>query len=60
MIVPKPNTVYTSQDQEFVVKAVYTPNEEHDPWIEYANSLTLETYTCRLEAFLARFRPLTI
>lgn len=59
MIVPKPHTVYTSQDREFVVKAVYTPNEDADPWIEYQNRLTLETYTCRLEAFLTRFRPLT-
>ena len=37
--------------------AVYNPNEEQDPWVEFANRLTGQRYTCRQEAFLARYQP---
>ena len=39
----------------FRERARYNPNEEDDLWIEYENELTKQIYTCRLEAFLARF-----
>lgn len=42
----------------FIVTAVYNPNEEPDPWVSYYNSKTKQEYTCRLEAFEARFFPL--
>jgi hypothetical protein len=42
---------------KFKVVAVYNPNEEDDLWIEYKNASTSQAYTCRLEAFLARFAP---
>lgn len=35
----------------FKIKAVYNPNEEPDPWVEYYNTQTLNTYSCRVEAF---------
>jgi hypothetical protein len=40
--------------KEFTVLAVYNPNEEQDPWVEYQDQAGKE-YTCRLEAFTARF-----
>lgn len=42
----------------FKVVARYNPNEENDPWVKYFNIKTNQEYTCRLEAFLARFSPL--
>jgi hypothetical protein len=44
---------------EFVVLAVYNPNEEPDPWVRYENIQTEQEYTCRLEAFQSRFRLIT-
>jgi hypothetical protein len=50
---------YTSSDHmQFKVIATYSPNEDNDTWVEYANVLTNQVYTCRLEAFLSRFRPI--
>jgi len=43
--------------QEFEVMAVWNPNEEPDPWVRYRDITTDREYTCRLEAFEARFRP---
>ena len=43
--------------EEFTVLAIWNPNEEQDPWIKYRNQDDRE-YTCRLEAFCARFNPL--
>lgn len=42
----------------FQVVAKYNPNEENDPWVKYYNINTNQEYTCRLEAFLARFMPI--
>ena len=42
----------------FKVIAKYVPNEEPDTWVKYMNEYTREEYTCRLEAFLARFSPI--
>lgn len=53
---PKTGDQYRGTDsEEFVVRALYTPNEEPDQWIEYASCRTQIAYSCRLEAFLARF-----
>jgi triacylglycerol esterase/lipase EstA (alpha/beta hydrolase family) len=43
------------QGNKFRVIAKYNPNEENDPWVQYINEKTKQEYTCRLEAFLARF-----
>ena len=43
--------------EEFTILAIWNPNEESDPWVRYRNQDDTE-YTCRLEAFLARFTPL--
>ena len=42
----------------FKVIAKYNPNEENDPWVSYINESTKQEYSCRLEAFLARFSPI--
>jgi len=47
--------LWRTTDKEFRVIARYCPNEDTDTWIEYENYKTKERYTCRLEAFLARF-----
>lgn len=39
------------------VIAEYNPNEEQDPWVEFENIDTRQRYTCRKEAFLARYTP---
>jgi hypothetical protein len=43
--------------EEFTIEAVWNPNEEQDPWVKYTRQDGKE-YTCRLEAFKARFTPL--
>ena len=49
-------TLYTSPDaRTFEVIERYQRDE--DLWIRYRNQTTLQEYTCRLEAFLARFSP---
>lgn len=47
-----------NEGQTFKVTAVYNPNEENDPWVSYYNEKTLQEYSCRQEAFLARFNPI--
>lgn len=47
----------TADNTVFKVIARYTPNEDNDPWIEYENTTTQARYTCREEAFRARFTP---
>ena len=47
-----------TQGNTFKVTALYNPNEENDPWVTYYNESTLQEYSCRQEAFLARFHPL--
>lgn len=50
---------YTSSDgKEFEIVAVYCPNEEPDTWVKYRNKATQQEYTCRKEAFDARFTEL--
>jgi hypothetical protein len=46
--------LWRTHDKEFRVIARYN-TEDNDPWIEYENYKTKERYTCRLEAFEARF-----
>jgi len=47
-----------SNGSTFKVTAIYNPNEENDPWVEYYNEQTKQEYTCRQEAFLHRFAPI--
>jgi len=47
----------SSTREEFTVIAVWNPNEELDPWVQYRNQDNKE-FTCRLEAFVSRFSPL--
>lgn len=42
---------------KMTVLAIYNPNEEQDPWVEFENKETKQTYTCRLEAFKLRYTP---
>lgn len=42
--------------QEFELLAIWSPNEEPDPWARYRNILEDREYTCRLAAFQSRFR----
>jgi hypothetical protein len=51
----KPNLYGTSDGKKFDLIAVYCPNEENDPWVQYVNVETKQEYTCRKEAFEARF-----
>ena len=48
----------TTSREEFTILAIWNPNEEHDPWVKYCNQDNSE-FSCRLEAFLHRFSPLT-
>lgn len=51
-------TRFSSSDGKiFKVIAKYNPNEENDPWVSYINEQTKQEYSCRMEAFLARFHP---
>ena len=48
-----------SDGNTFKVVVTYNPNEENDPWVMYVNETTKQEYNCRLEAFLARFSPIS-
>lgn len=53
---PRQGDLYAGSDsEEFEVKALFSQNEEPDTWISYASRRTHVEYSCRLEAFLARF-----
>lgn len=52
-----PSRWLSSEHLEFTLIAIYNPNEEQDPWAQYKNTRTGQEYTCRLEAFEARFTP---
>lgn len=55
----KLNDLYSGNNgSTFKIKAIFNPNEENDPWVEYFNTDTLQEYSCRQEAFLLRFSPL--
>jgi hypothetical protein len=47
---------YSGMDRVFEITAL--PVVDNDQWVEYFNENTKQTYSCRLEAFLARFNPL--
>ena len=48
--------LYRSTDgMIFEVLNTYNPNEENDPWVTFQNYETKQEYTCRKEAFLARY-----
>lgn len=49
---------HTGDGRKFELLAVYNPNEDDDPWVEYRNQTTGDTYTCRLAAFVQRYSPL--
>jgi hypothetical protein len=49
-------TLYTSADHK-TFEVVERYQRDEDLWIRYRNQLTQQEYTCRLEAFLARFSP---
>ena len=55
---PRPLWAATNSHEVFREIARYCPSEEPDVWIQYENLRTGEIYTCRLEAFLSRFRSL--
>jgi hypothetical protein len=42
---------------EYELLSVYTPREDGDEWARYRDIALDREYTCRFEAFLARFRP---
>ena len=47
--------LYTgAEGKQFRIIAEYTPEEDNDVWVEYENIKTLQRYTCRKAAFLAR------
>jgi hypothetical protein len=52
-----PSRWISSDHKPFELIAIYNPNEENDPWAQYVNTQTGQEYTCRLEAFQARFQP---
>jgi hypothetical protein len=54
----QPITEWTStQGARMRIIAEYNPNEESDPWVEFENIQTQQRYSCRKEAFLARYNP---
>lgn len=53
---PHVGAKYSALDRVFEITAL--PLVENDQWVEYFNKHTKQTYSCRLEAFLARFSPL--
>jgi len=58
MSIEKPIYYGDAHGNEFMILAVYNPNEETDPWVKYENIQTEQEYSCRLEAFQARFQLL--
>lgn len=52
---PHVGAKYSGLDRTFVITGL--PLVENDQWVEYYNQNTKQTYSCRLEAFLARFNP---
>jgi hypothetical protein len=55
-VIPQTGTKWqgTDGEKEFVIQAIWNPNEEPDAWVRYVDNASQE-YTCRLEAFLSRF-----
>ena len=44
---------YSGLDKVFAITALLT--KDNDQWVEYINEDTNQSYSCRLEAFLARY-----
>jgi len=59
MTLPKGLSRYWSgaNHLEFELISVYTPVEDTTEWARYRDILNDRTFQCRLEAFVARFRP---
>ena len=53
---PHVGAKYSGLERIFEITAL--PMIEDDQWVEYYNINTKQTYSCRLEAFLARFNPI--
>jgi hypothetical protein len=53
---PHVGAKYSGMDRVFEITGL--PIVEEDQWVEYYNINTKSTYSCRLEAFLARFNPM--
>jgi hypothetical protein len=58
MSIERPIYYGDAHGNEFVIMAVYNPNEETDPWVKYENIQTEQEYSCRLAAFESRFHLL--
>jgi hypothetical protein len=48
---------YKGNDVVVEVLREWCPNEEPDTWVEFRNVATQALYSCRKEAFLARYSP---
>ena len=53
---PHVGAKYSGLERIFEITAL--PVVDNDQWVEYINQNTKQPYTCRLEAFLARFHPI--
>lgn len=47
---------YTATDVEVEISEL--PILDNDPWVKFHNTKTKQEYSCRLEAFLARYNPI--
>jgi hypothetical protein len=56
----KKQELYTAGDSRIVFEILEHYLVENDAWVRYTNTQTLKEYTCRLEAFLQRFQPLSV
>lgn len=53
---PAKGDQYTSTDSKlFEVTNVFVMNNEVEPWVEYMDLKSMQQYTCKQGAFLARF-----
>jgi len=50
---------YQGADTVVELLREWCPNEEPDTWVEFRNVRTQQVYTCRKEAFLARYTRTT-
>jgi len=58
---PRQGDIYRgTHGEEFLVKSLFSQNEEPDTWISYASCRTRVEYSCRLPAFLARFTQVQV
>ena len=50
----------TNDGMIFEVTSTYCPNEESDPWVTFINVDTKQEYSCRKEAFEARYSKMIV